>query len=155
MTAAAEFEFLELGWLANGELELELLSTSSANLRLGYSPSYTFAMVHAPDGLEAGRISVRIGVSDLLVQYAGQIGYHVVERFRGRRFAARSCQLLLPLCVAHGINPLWITCNPDNFPSRRTCEILGMELVEIVDLPKDTEMYRSGERKKCRYRLDL
>jgi tagatose 1,6-diphosphate aldolase len=61
----------------------------------------------------------------------------------------------LPLLKTHGINPLWITCNPDNMPSRRTCEILGAELIEIVDLPTDTEMYRYGERRKCRYRLEL
>lgn len=149
------FAFVDPGSLVDRELELILIGTHAANPRMGYAPSYTFAMRHVPDGLRAGRISVRIGASDLLVLYAGQIGYGVEEAFRGRRFAARSCHLVLPLLKMHDINPLWITCNPENMPSRRTCEILGAEMVEIVDLPKDTEMYRYGERRKCRYRLEL
>ena len=55
----------------------------------------------------------------------------------------------------HGINPVWITCNPDNWASRRTCELAGARLIEIVDLPEHTDMYQKGERQKCRYRIDL
>ena len=74
---------------------------------------------------------------------------------RGHRYAARSVRLLLPLARAHGFTTLWITCNPDNWPSRRTCELAGGTLVEIVDLPPDNDMYLEGERQKCRYRFDL
>ena len=42
-----------------------------------------------------------------------------------------------------------ITCNPDNLPSRRTLERLGGDLLEIVDLPPDNDMYQRGERQKC------
>jgi tagatose 1,6-diphosphate aldolase len=62
--------------------------------------------------------------------------------------------LLLPLARSHGLMTIWITCNPDNFASRRTCELAGATLVEIVDLPEDNDMYQRGERQKCRYRLD-
>ena len=72
---------------------------------------------------------------------------------RGRRYAARGVRLLLPLAARHGIDPLWITCNPENLASRRTCELAGAELVEVVDLPPGEEMYQAGERQKCRYRL--
>jgi tagatose 1,6-diphosphate aldolase len=41
----------------------------------------------------------------------------------------------VPLAVRHGLSELWITCNPDNIASRRTCEAAGAELVEVVDLP--------------------
>jgi tagatose 1,6-diphosphate aldolase len=63
--------------------------------------------------------------------------------------------LLLPLARRHGLKDLWITCNPDNLASRRTCELAGAEFVEIVDLPANSGMYRRGDRQKCRYRLDL
>jgi tagatose 1,6-diphosphate aldolase len=33
--------------------------------------------------------------------------------------------------------------------------LAGLELVEIVDLPPNNEMYQRGERQKCRYRLRL
>ena len=50
---------------------------------------------------------------------------------------------------------LWVTCNPDNIASRRTCELAGGVLVEIVDLPEDIDMYQEGERRKCRYRFGM
>ena len=87
--------------------------------------------------------------------YGGHIGYGVLPRYRGHRYAARACKLLFPLARRHGLNPLWITCNPDNIASRRTCELAGGKLVEIVDLPEDIDMYQAGERQKCRYRFDL
>lgn len=51
---------------------------------------------------------------------------------------------------------LVITCNPDNRASRRTCEWLGGELVEIAELPEDNDMrLEDGETHKCIYRFDL
>jgi tagatose 1,6-diphosphate aldolase len=102
-----------------------------------------------------GGIDLRIGTSQRLIMYAGQVGYGVDEIFRGHRFAARSVRLLFPLALRHHLNPLWITCNPDNFASRRTCELAGGTLMEIVPLPNSDELYLEGEREKCRYRFDL
>src|SRR5215204_4797163 len=73
----------------------------------------------------------------------------------GHRFAERSCRLILPLARRHGFDTLWITCNPDNVASRRTCERLGAELVGIVDVPPDNDVYERGSERKCRYRLAL
>lgn len=49
------------------------------------------------------------------------------------------------------MDSLTITCNPDNVPSRKTCEKAGLNLKEIVDLPPHNEMYRNGEIQKCIY----
>jgi tagatose 1,6-diphosphate aldolase len=62
---------------------------------------------------------------------------------------------LLPLIRRHGLTPLWITCNPDNFASRSTCERLGASLVEIVAVPQSEALHARGEHFKCRYRLDV
>ena len=62
---------------------------------------------------------------------------------------------LKPIALRHGFTELWITCDPDNWPSRRTCERIGAELIEIIDLPEDLDMYLDGERQKCRYRWQL
>lgn len=51
------------------------------------------------------------------------------------------------------MSELWITCNPDNRASRRTCELAGAALMEIVDLPSNSDMYLEGDRQKYRYRL--
>jgi predicted acetyltransferase len=103
----------------------------------------------------AGGLNLRIGTQYDLVMYNGQVGYAVYPPARGRHFAERACRLLFPLARRHGINPLWITCNPDNFASRRTCERLGGTLVEIVPVPAEHVLYSRGEREKCRYRIDL
>lgn len=60
-----------------------------------------------------------------------------------------------PLARHHEMTELWVTCNPDNIASRRTCELAGGVLVEIVDLPEDIDMYQEGERRKCRYRFGM
>ena len=103
----------------------------------------------------AGSISLRIGHSPNLDFYLGHIGYHVLPASRGNHYAERACRLLLPLARAHEHKVMWITCNPENAGSRRTCERLGATLVETVDVPRDNPLYLQGDRQKCRYRLEL
>jgi len=146
-------EFCDPAVLRDGELELRLRELAPANVLPGFVPAYHFNMTHSDSGEIMGNISLRLGDSSFLIMYGGQIAYGVRPEFRGHRYAARACRLLFPLAFLHGIDPLWITCNPDNFASRRTCEIAGGELIEIVDLPADCDMYAEGERTKCRYRI--
>ena len=70
-------------------------------------------------------------------------------------YAGKACKLLRQIAVTYGMDVLWITCNPDNWPSRKTCEWIGATLVEIVDLPPENYQYKKGERRKCRYRWIL
>jgi len=150
-----EFVFREPGVLIDEELQLQLMETLIDDAGAEALPTYRFAMLHRDSAVRMGFINLRIGHGDNLVLYRGHIGYSVEPEFRGHGYAARACCLLLPLALQHGINPLWITCNPDNVPSRKTCERLGAELVETVTVPEDAEAYRAGARIKCRYRLDL
>jgi tagatose 1,6-diphosphate aldolase len=128
----------------------------SADAIDGIVPTYHFWMrCHdRPDLPMAGGISLRLGNSYDTVMYYGHIGYHVYPPARGRHYAERSTRLLLCLAARHGIDPLWITCNPDNFASRRSCERLGAQLVEIVPVPPEHPLFQRGEREKCRYRME-
>jgi tagatose 1,6-diphosphate aldolase len=138
------------------------------------APSYTFWMRLRPlafrqNGRElfpdtrtalgevaiAGSISLRIGHSVNLDKYLGHVGYHVLPPARGHNFAERATRLLLPLARVHGHRILWITCNPDNLASRRTCERLGASFVDIVPIPQENPLYAQGDRQKCRYKLEL
>jgi len=103
----------------------------------------------------AGSIGVRIGNTPEIELYSGHIGYHVYPTARGRHFAERACRLVVPIMKFHGLSPVWITCNPDNLASRRTCERLGTRYVDTVDLPFTHAFYARGERQKCRYRWDI
>ena len=53
------------------------------------------------------------------------------------------------------LDPLWITCDPENIASRRTLELAGAKFVEIVDVPENCIIHRNGHPRKCRYRLSL
>ena len=145
----AELDVLPV--LADRELSLVLAERTFA--MPNRVPTYRFDM--RVDGERIGSATLRAGLNDYLERYAGQIGYGVDYGFRGRRYAARSCQLLFQLARCLNMTSLWITCNPENVASRRTCEIIGGELVDIVDVPPEVDLYREGDRQKCRYRILL
>ncbi len=66
----------------------------------------------------------------------------------------RALGLLTQVARQLQIDPLWITCDPENIASRRTCESAGARPIEIVELPPNCVIYQSGHPRKCRYRLD-
>jgi predicted acetyltransferase len=123
-----------------------------------YIPSYHFWMkLNGPDlpVKFAGAIGLRIGNTDNIKNYIGHMGYNVYPPARGRHLAERACRLLFPLARRHGLKVLWITANPGNIASRRTCENLGATLVNTVSVPPENELFSRGETEKCRYRIDL
>lgn len=125
----------------------------------GVAPSYHFWMRRRGERLDrlplVGGLGFRIGRGPNIERVIGHIGYHVYPFARGHHFAERACRLLVSLARRHGLSPLWITCNPDNLASRRTCERLGATLVEIVPVPSDHPLYARGEKEKCRYRWEI
>ncbi|MDP6127425.1 MAG: GNAT family N-acetyltransferase [Dehalococcoidales bacterium] len=150
-----EFSFNDYKPFSDGELQVVVREKRPADPEKEYEPAYDFDMRLVEGNRLVGRMNLRISNTSHITMYAGHIGYGVFPDYRGHHYAARACNLIKPVALDHGLKILWITCNPDNVPSRRTCEILGCEFVEIVDLPEDTSMYRMGERQKCRYRWDL
>jgi predicted acetyltransferase len=150
-----EFEFLKPNAMIDDDLELVLVKTipASENKR-GQVPAYQFDMRHTDTKEKIGDISLRIGYNEN-IKYGGNIGYTVEEKFRGNHYAARSIKLLLPFAKQNGLKELTTTCNPDNAASRRTSELAGGKLIEIVDLPEENDQYKRGDRQKCIYKFDL
>jgi tagatose 1,6-diphosphate aldolase len=149
------FQFHDPGPLIDGDLVLVLNEKYPGDPAINYVPAYKFKMTLGNQPEEIGNIELRIGNTDSIVLYGGHIAYGVEPAYRGHHYAARACRLLLPLARSHGLTTIWITCNPDNYASRRTCELAGATFVEIVDLPEDNDMYLRGEQQKCRYRLEV
>lgn len=147
---------LRTGELCEGDLRLVL--SEIADHVVHKVPTVFFRMIFSLTGAEVGRINLRVGSTPHIELYAGHIGYSVYAPFRGRHFAARSVVLLVPLARRVGLDPLWITCDPENIASRRSLELAGAAFVEIVDVHRtaassSTEIARAnaatGSRRAC------
>lgn len=103
------------------------------------------------NGTKIGQIDLRLGQSDSLIRYGGQVGYGIDRPYRGHHYAADACLLLIPIAKELGFEELWITCNPDNIASVKTCERIGAEFVEEVSVPVGSELWQRGDLKKLRY----
>ena len=69
---------------------------------------------------------------------------------------AFACELLFSLAKKHEMSRVPITCNPDNIASRKTCEYLKGNLLEIAKLPEDNDMrILKGETEKCIFEFKL
>jgi predicted acetyltransferase len=145
------YEALRTSELCEGALRLVL--SDIAEHIYHKVPTFFLRMVFSPTGAAIGQINLRVGSTPHIERYAGHIGYSVYEAYRGQHYAARSVMLLVPLARRVGLDPLWITCDPENVASRRSLEIAGAELVEIVDVPKDCIIWQAGHPRKCRFRL--
>jgi predicted acetyltransferase len=149
------FTFLDPGKLLEGELSVVLGRKIPPDPSRGWVAAYDFEMWVRGTEHAVGKVSFRAQEHPMLALFRGHIGYSVDADHRGHHLAERSVRLLLPFIRRHGFSTIWITCNPDNGPSRRTCERLGASLVEVVELAPDEEMYAKGDRRKCRYRLEV
>ena len=146
-------DFLDTAFLQDGEIRLELERTAGADPVLDLVPAYHFHIC-LPDGTKIGDCSLRVGHTRGLY-YGGNIGYGVFPGYRGHHYAEKACRLLFTLAKKHGLGYVIITCRPDNIPSRRTCERLGGELLEIAELPEDNEMRLKGLTDVCIFRFEL
>ncbi|MEW6754324.1 MAG: GNAT family N-acetyltransferase [Candidatus Latescibacterota bacterium] len=145
------FEFRQYPPLTDGEVDLVLWGQHASDAARGWVPSYDFRIVQHGTRTRLGSLSLRVGDTEHVRLYVGHIGYGIAPPHRGHRYAASACQIVARVALDHGLEDLWITCNPDNLASRRTCEIIGARFVELVEVPRGSEMYRQGETRKCRY----
>lgn len=147
-------EFLDTGFLKSDEISLVLEETKEADPGRKRVPAYCFRICDR-QGTPVGRCDLKIGYIDSLY-YSGHIGYEVDAGHRGHHYAAKACRLLFGLAKKHGMEYLYITCIPENLPSRRTCESLGGELQEIAELPEDHDLrVEKGYTHVCVFRYEL
>ena len=147
-------EFLDPGILADDEIKLMLKKTVDGDARQEWLPAYHFVICDR-HGNGMGMCDLRIG-HNTKSYYGGNIGYRIQEAYRGHHYAGKACLLLFELAKRHGMDYLIITCNPDNYASKKTCEYAGCRLIETVELPEDNDMrIEDGETEKCIYRIEL
>ena len=145
--------FYNTDFLKDDEIFLSLEKTVEADLERNWLPAYHFYICDK-QGTKVGKCDLRIGYNEN-VYYGGNIGYEIDEEYRGHHFAGKACILLFELARKHHMDYLIITCNPNNYASRKTCEFAGGILKEIVELPEDNDMRLEGETHECIYRFDF
>ena len=145
--------FFNTDFLKNDEITLRLEKTVEGNEEKDWVPAYHFAVCN-DKGIKMGKCDLRIGHNDKLY-YGGNIGYKIDEAYRGNHYAGKACFLLFELARKHNLEYLIITCNPDNYASKKTCEYAGGELLEIAELPEDSDMRERGETQKCIFKFTL
>ena len=144
----------------DGVIDLVPIRLFPPEEEMGFGEVYDYIIAPHGQRREAGRISLRLGESPC-VYYFGHIGYHVDPPWRGHHYAARACALLEPLISASGKSSIVITTDPDNRPSRHTCERIGCMLESIVPVPPLMQSRWELSPVKCRYvwkintRMDL
>ena len=142
--------FLEPGKLGNGEITLVLASTSVNDPGMNECPCYFFD-IQLTDETIVGQIRLRIGDGDDELKYLGHIGYEIFPDHRGNRLAAKSVEALMPFVRENGIETLWINCDSENAPSIRTCELVGAQLKETIEVPPKDAAHRDGIRLMSRF----
>ncbi len=149
-----KFEFKKYPTLTDGEIDVavEVEFPAKHNKGVDWPPTYYFKVMLHDDPEKIGRVSLSLGYSDFLVRYNGQLGFAIRESHRGHHYAAKACMLIKEVAMDYFMDVIWIACDPENAASRRTCEILGCKLVEVVDLPPDCFLYEEGHHQTCRYR---
>lgn len=135
------------------DVALRLRQRKPADPARGFVPADHYDIVVGDDVV--GEIVLRLGDTEHLRLYGGQVGYRVAPEFRGHSYGAAALSALKTHAIAAGFEELWITCAPENIASRKTLDRAGAAFVEILDLPETTDLYARGERRACRYRMIL
>ncbi len=89
------------------------------------------------------------------LKYYGNIGYVVYVPYRGQNYAYKATKQLIEILKQRieGLYEIYITCNPDNIPSKKTIEKLDAKYIGRTDVDKSHELYRLGDKQKDIYIL--
>lgn len=144
-------ELKEYNVLSDGEIDVVLHKKSNGDILKGFSPDYKFHILLHRSDIVIGHINFRLGNTEKILKYIGHIGYCIDEQYRGNKYAAKACRIIRNIAKEYEMEKLIITCNPDNYASRKICETIGAKLIEIIDIPETSDAYSLNETQKCRY----
>lgn len=118
-------------------------------------PTIYYDIVLHDTGAKIGSIDLRLKMDDNMYYY-GHVGYDIVPRHRGHNYSYEACKLLFKEAKErYGMSELYLTCNPDNIASYKILQKLNGELVEVVQVPSNHELYKRGDKMKCIFRYKI
>ena len=139
---------LENEIISDGEIYLKLREKFEGDTTKGFVPEFKFDIFSCKTNEIVGYINFRTGNTEKIIKYIGHIGYGIKEEYRGNRYSAKACNLIKKIAIENNIENIIITCNPNNYASRRICDIIGAKFIEIVDVPPEIG---DKDKQKCRY----
>jgi len=117
-------------------------------------PFYYYDIIENDADAVVGKISIRIG-NNYHSYYNGNIGYEILEAYRGNKYSLEACQLVLRVAAYYEMDLIYITCNYDNYASIKIINLLGAEFIETVEIPRDYVYYHEGIKPHNIYKLTL
>jgi hypothetical protein len=114
----------------------------------GLAPYYHHRIVVS--SADVGHINFRVGDTEHVRLSVGHVGYEVKPYYRGHGYAGKACRALAPLLRRH-YEEIILTTDPDNLPSIRTIERLGLQFLDEVTVPPHDPQFARGSRIKRRY----
>lgn len=101
-----------------------------------------------------GYCGIRLGQNEEF-KYLGNIEYEIVKEHRGNNYSVRAGILLTEIAKFHGFDNILITANPNNIASIKVIEKLGCSYVNVVAVPKESRLYKTGHKIVTVYNMDL
>ncbi len=127
------FEFLEFNDLHDDEIKLAHKSYDEPDIEKGYQPRYGFSIILKDTNEDIGVVYFCVDNSPR--QYlVGHISYGVSPAHSGHNYAAKACNLIKTVALAHGFHRLFIGSRFDNIASRKTIEKLGAVPITFNDV---------------------
>ena len=120
-------------------------------------PTIYYDILRHSDKEKVGTIDLRLTIQGDMYYY-GHIGYNILRSYRGNHYAYEACKMLFGIAKDEfNMSELIITCSPENIASYKTLKKLNGELLELVKVPKNHDLYLKGETSKYifRYKIDL
>lgn len=131
--------------IVSNEIQLQL-SYKRSNIHDLY-----FYIILTKENKGIGYISYR-SKNNIDNYYYGNIGYRIIEQYRGNNYAYKACELLKTVLQELEVKETIITVSPENIASRKTIEKLNTELIETVDVPNWHPLYINNEKIKMIYK---
>lgn len=135
---------------SDGEIDLYPLRTPLNDRELGFGREMVWRITEHGKRQEIGVLTYRPG-EGRGIYYFGHIGYHIDPPWRGKHYAGKACRLIRDEIRRSGKSSVVITCDPDNLPSRKTCESLGCLLERETDVDQDLQRKYEISPRKIRY----
>ncbi len=126
-------------------LSIKVRDYTPENPEKGFVPCYYISIFL--DEEHAGNILLRTRPWQNVV-WAGNIGYRIFPKFRGRNLLTPALYLMEDL-GRHLGNDYWIIANKEwNYASRTVCEKLACTYLGCFELPEDSDLRIEGEDEK-------